>query len=269
MRRFVAILVLVLLALAGCGREDEGDRPAAGPADTGAETGPCAPDEREPPSAPPAPPRGVPKSLLGREWEVLPTSRKIVALTFDCGANAAGVRSIAATLERADAPATFFLTGRWAETFPEAAAQLARRYPVGNHTYSHADLTTLGDAAARAEIRRAERVIERVTGRDPRPFFRFPYGARDERTIGLVNGLGYGSIRWTVDTLGWQGTAGGRSVASVRSRVLDALRPGAIVLMHVGAAPDGSTLDADALPGIIAAIRTRGYRLVDLGEFLD
>jgi hypothetical protein len=37
--------------------------------------------------------------------------------------------------------------------------------------------------------------------------------------------------------------------------------------MHVGSAPDGSTLDADALPSVVAAIRARGYRLVELGAF--
>jgi peptidoglycan-N-acetylglucosamine deacetylase len=50
--------------------------------------------------------------------------------------------------------------------------------------------------------------------------------------------------------------------------VLSSVAPGAIVLMHVGSAPDGSTLDADALPGVIAAIRARGYRLVELGAFV-
>jgi peptidoglycan/xylan/chitin deacetylase (PgdA/CDA1 family) len=57
----------------------------------------------------------------------------------------------------------------------------------------------------------------------------------------------------------------GQSLASVTSRVLGHLQPGEIILMHVGANPnDHSTLDADALPGIINAIRTRGYQFVTL-----
>ncbi|MGH3044901.1 MAG: polysaccharide deacetylase family protein [Gaiellaceae bacterium] len=234
-------------------------------------TSTCAPDERpepptpapEPPSKPPDAP-GVPASLRGAEWEVIPTSRKVVALTFDCGANADGIPAIIAALSAADAPATFFLTGSWARTFPEHARTLGD-HTVGNHTNSHADLTSLGPAAIRSEVRRAERAIRETTGDDPRPLFRFPFGARDARTIGIVNELGYGSIRWTVDTLGWKGLEGGQTVASVRTRVLAALRPGAIVLMHVGSAPDGSTLDADALPSVVAAIRARGYRFVELG----
>ena len=80
--------------------------------------------------------------------------------------------------------------------------------------------------------------------------------------------LDYGSVRWTVDTLGWQGTSGGQSSTTVLNRVLANLQPGEIVLMHVGSHPtDGSTLDADALPAIIREVEARGYRFVDLDDF--
>jgi peptidoglycan/xylan/chitin deacetylase (PgdA/CDA1 family) len=80
-----------------------------------------------------------------------------------------------------------------------------------------------------------------------------------------VNGLGYTSVRWSVDTWGWMGTSEGQSVATVLRRVRQGLRPGAIVLMHVGAARDGSLLDARALPRVITALERRGYRFVTLG----
>jgi peptidoglycan/xylan/chitin deacetylase (PgdA/CDA1 family) len=71
--------------------------------------------------------------------------------------------------------------------------------------------------------------------------------------------LGYGSISWTVDTLGWKGTSGGQSTRTVVARVLNRLRPGQIVLPHVGSHPtDHSTLDADALPTLITELRNRG-----------
>ena len=210
----------------------------------------------------------LPPSLVGSEWDRLPTTRKVVALTFDCGSSAAGVASILKTLHRTDATATFFLTGRFAETYPRRARAIAARYPIGNHTYGHAHLTSLSSSGVVAEVRRAARAIRAAARRDPRPLFRFPYGDRDARTIALVNGLGYGAIGWTVDTLGWQGRSAGRSVGSVVERVLSALRPGAIVLMHAGAAPDGSTLDADALPRLITALRRRGYELVTVRPYV-
>lgn len=213
--------------------------------------------------------RGVPMSLRGTEWTRLPTSEKVVALTFDAGANADGLPKILETLDETGTPATFFLTGGWTQAYPELAQQVADRYPVGNHTMTHPDLTKLSETAVRKEIMGADTVIRDTIGREVRPWFRFPYGARDTRTISAANCLNYGSVRWSVDTLGWKGTSGGQSTATVRTRVLNDLAPGSIVLMHVGSHPtDRSTLDADALRDLIARIEARGYRFVDLDAHL-
>lgn len=207
-------------------------------------------------------------ALTGTEWSRLPTSDPVVALTFDAGANADGVPSILATLQQYGVPATFFLTGQWVQSFPDRAAQIGASpaYTVGNHTYDHPDLTTLSDAQVRAEVDQARSAIASATGRDTYPLFRFPFGARDARTIGILNSLGYGSVRWTVDTLGWEGTSGGQSVDSVVDRVMTAAGAGEIVLMHVGSAPDGSTLDASALPTVIQRLQARGLGFVNLAQ---
>ena len=102
---------------------------------------------------------------------------------------------------------TFFLTGRWVQTYPQLAREIGARYPVANHTYSHQQLPTLNDTTVKREIEQAQLLIRRATGQDPRPLFRFPYGSSDTRTIRIANTLGYATIRWTVDTLGWEGTA--------------------------------------------------------------
>lgn len=206
-----------------------------------------------------AAPAAVARSpLVGQEWSRLPTTRKVVALTFDCGGSSTGVPSVLATLKREHVAATFFVTGRWAEAYPAATRSIAAAFPVGNHTYGHADLTGLSDEAARAQIRDGQTTLARVAGVETRPLFRFPYGARNVRTRGIAASLGYGSVYWTVDTLGWKGRSAGDTSAIVR-RVLDHLVPGEIVLMHVGAATDGSTLDAAALPAVVSAVRARGY----------
>ena len=236
--------------------------PPVTPTQTEAQTT-TSPGEGEPQA-----PHPLAASLLGHELEQLATERKVVALTFDAGANAAGVPSILATLRRTGVVGTFFLTGRWVQMYPQLARQIGGRYPVANHTYSHQQLPHLATAAVHSEIERAQSLIRIATGQDPRPLFRFPYGSSDRRTIRIVNTLGYTAIRWTVDTLGWEGTTRGQSAASVTSRVLAALKPGEIVLMHVGSPPDGSTLDANALPQIIRRIRQRGYSFVAITDFL-
>ena len=211
----------------------------------------------------------LPSELVGIEWYALPTKAKIVALTFDCGANADGIPAIFDTLARKKAPASFFLTGHWAETFQNKAASIGTRFAVGNHTYDHPDLTQLGRKKIRRELLKAGRRIVRYTNVDPHPLFRFPFGASDGRTVRIVNQLGYGSIRWTIDTLGWKGADAGITTRSIVKRVMAGLRPGAILLMHVGSAPDGSTLDADALPKLIRKIRKAGYRFVRLDRFIS
>jgi peptidoglycan/xylan/chitin deacetylase (PgdA/CDA1 family) len=106
-------------------------------------------------------------------------------------------------------------------------------------------------------------MIQRATGRDTRPYFRFPYGSRNSRTLRLVNGLGYASVRWTVDTWGWMGLSQ-QSVPGAIRRVTDNLVPGEIVLMHLGSSRDHSTIDSNALPAVIRLVRARGYRFVTL-----
>ena len=192
----------------------------------------------------------------------------MIALTFDGGGSDGGAASILQTLADTGTPGTFFLTGDFVDAFPVTALTIASTHPVGNHTQNHPDLTTLSDAGVREEIRPGAASIREVTGTDPRPYFRFPFGAVDARTIRLVNAECYVPFRWTVDTLGWKGTTE-MSAARVRQRVIDGATPGGIILMHLGAHPDdGSTLDADALPAIIAGLTERGYTFVTLEGLL-
>lgn len=213
------------------------------------------------PSTPVSPP---PPAITGRVVSRLSTSKKVVALTFDGGSGAQGVESVLATLTREHVPATFFVTGAFADANPALCVRMARFGPVGNHTSSHPHLPQLSDGQVRAQVASGQTAILRGIGKDPRPQFRFPFGDYDTRTLRLVNDLGYSAYGWSVDTLGWKGRDAGISVAQVAARVAAARTPGEIVLMHLGAAPDGSTLDASALPQIIAEARFAGYGFVTL-----
>jgi peptidoglycan/xylan/chitin deacetylase (PgdA/CDA1 family) len=213
---------------------------------------------------------GLPQWLLGREWTSIPTTRPVVALTFDAGGDAAGVRSILHTLSARHARATFFFTGEWVQRYPYKAARIAETYRIGDHSMTHPHFTRLGEPRIRRQVLRSAAVIRNVTGANPAPLFRFPFGDRNARTIRIVNSIGYVPVGWTVDTLGWEGTYSGISATSIVRRVLANLQPGEIVLMHVGANPkDHSTLDADALPRLIHALRSHGYRLVTLNALLN
>jgi peptidoglycan/xylan/chitin deacetylase (PgdA/CDA1 family) len=212
-----------------------------------------------------------PGSLVGKDVERIPTSNPVVALTFDAGANADGLAAILDTLARENIRATFFLTGNFATTYPDQTRRIVNAgHRVGNHSIDHPHFAALSDSQIRAQISSAGTTIRSVSGVSPAPLFRFPYGERDARTIAAVNSAGYIAVRWTVDSLGWQGTMEGtRSASFVSERVLAAAVPGEIVLMHVGAHPtDHSTLDAEALPAIVGGLRARGYSFVTLNALV-
>ena len=200
---------------------------------------------------------------------MLPTAERRVALTIDAGDNGEGADRMLRTLVDSGARATFFLAGIWVERFTELAREIAARFPVGNHTYGHEFLTSLPDERVEEEITRGERVIEAALRVNPKPLFRFPYADSDARTTAIARGLGYTPIGWTVDTGGWRGVTGGTSVERVLQQILRGLRPGAIYLIHVGAAKDGATIDADMLPMAIREIRNRGYGFATIDEFMS
>lgn len=200
----------------------------------------------------------VPGALApGREYSTVPGKARTVAFTFDAAYDPQPLGDILAALDAADAPATFFLTGEFVADFPDAVTRIVRAgHPIGNHSYSHPDFTTLSDAQIRSQLERTAARITTAGAADPRPLFRFPYGARNDRTLATVGDAGYASVYWTIDTLDWMPE---RTPAQVKAAVLDHLRPGAIILMHVG-----SRQTASVLPALIQEVRDQGYTLVDL-----
>ncbi|MGC5585221.1 polysaccharide deacetylase family protein [Ornithinimicrobium sp. W1665] len=230
------------------------------------------------PTTPPAPPPTTPApdpavtvgAWAGLDVEAFDTDRAVVALTFDGGASDAALSSILGTLAQEGVPATFFVTGDFARAYPGGVTAIARAgHPVGNHSDTHVSFPDSTNAQIHDQLVRADAAISALTGRATAPLFRFPFGDRTPLDVEVVNAEGYVPIRWTVDTLGWQGTSGGITTAVVRERVRDTARRGQVVLMHVGAHPeDGSTLDADALPGMIEDLRAMGYGFTTVPQLL-
>jgi len=139
---------------------------------------------------------------LAGEVDRGPRGKHEVALTFDGGAEAECFDDLIAALANAHVNSTFFITGRFAHAHANCAAEITKRgHEVGNHTWSHLNLTEQRNEVVRDEITRAERAIIQVSGQDPKPRWRAPYGARDERVLKIAKNLGYRSIYWTLDSL--------------------------------------------------------------------
>jgi len=95
-------------------------------------------------------------------------------------------------LESAHMSNSFFIIGRFTHEHSDCAAEITKHgHEVGNHTWRHFNLTQQSDNVVRDEITRAERAIVQVSGQSPRPRWRAPYGARDERVLKIAASLGY------------------------------------------------------------------------------
>ncbi|KOU13661.1 transposase [Streptomyces sp. WM6372] len=211
------------------------------------------------------------RSLFASENRGIRTAERVVAVTFNAAWNDAGLDPVLDELTRRHAPATFFLTGDFADRYPQVVRRIAAAgHGLGNHSYSHPYFQDLTAAGRRDEVRAADRALRTAgAGGALTPYFRFPYSETSPAYITEVNALGFADIEFTADTNGYMGTEGGMTVDRAVSRALDALRPGAILQMHVGA-HEGRTevLDAQALPRILEAISARGYRVIDVRTLL-
>jgi peptidoglycan/xylan/chitin deacetylase (PgdA/CDA1 family) len=193
-----------------------------------------------------------------------------VALTFDAGADRGYAASILRTLERNHIPASFGMTGKWAQANPDLVKRMARdRDSFVNHTFDHRSFTGLSTRLAPLtpaqrtwEIQQTERIVHRLTGATTKPYFRPPFGDWDSATLALAGRLGYSfMVMWTIDSLGWEHL----SAPAILQRCLSLMHPGSIVLMHVGI----QSHDAQALQPLVDSLRARAYRFVTVPELVS
>jgi len=196
-----------------------------------------------------------------------------VALTFDAEhpdrswCPSGNADRILDALGSAGARATFFVQGRWAEAYPHLARRIADEgHLVGCHSHYHAAMPFLSDDGLAGDLRAAGRAIETATGRDPRPWFRCPWGdgADDPRVLSAIATDGYRHVGWHVAVEDWEPDHDGSAIAADVIEGIDAHGDGAVVLLHTW--PGGT---ADALPAILDALADRGAALVTIDRLAD
>ena len=190
-------------------------------------------------------------------WRGDPT-RMQVALTFDDGPNPEKTPALLDALEKAGAPATFFVVGARAEAAPDLLRRMARRGDdVENHSYTHQNMDQIEPIVAEEEMLRANVVIEALTGHMPH-FFRPPGGNGGPSVLKIAGDYGLIGAFWTEDALHYEESAAPDALVRY---VVGHIHPGSIVLMHNG--PDATIT---AVPKLVAALRARGYQLVTLSQ---
>lgn len=209
-----------------------------------------------------ATPPGV-QPVSSTEITIGNTSKKQVALTFDAGGDVAPSSTILGILKNRGVHASWFFTGVWAQQNPALVREVANAgFDIGNHTMTHPDLTTVAGVEECKQLDQANTVISSLAGRSTtRPYFRPPYGSRNDQIRQAAATLGYRTVIWTIDTLDWQTDS---TPARILQIISDNLTPGAIILMHAGSASEAQALDS-----VIPFLQGKGYQLVTLTEDLQ
>lgn len=189
------------------------------------------------------------------------SARKEVALTFDDGPSPF-TGQILDVLRKYKAKGTFFILGNQIEGNPLPLQRiLAEGSAVGNHSWNHADFTTLSTGEIRSQLSEVNGTLS-AKGIPAPKLFRPPYGARDDKVVSEAKKKGMLTVMWDVDTNDYKQPA----PQVIVDTVIQGARPGSIVLMHDGGGGRASTVAA--LPGIIKGLRKRGFKLVTVPQLL-
>lgn len=207
---------------------------------------------------------------LSDTWDVVPldedANEKVVLLTIDDAPENHAVE-MAATLKELDAPAIFFVNGHFLQTEEgKEALQTIHDmgFAIGNHTYSHQQLSLVDESVQKEEILELSQLIEEIIGEKPK-FFRAPHGDNTDFAKELVEDEGMLLMNWTYgyDYFEPYQDAEKLTEAMVTGEGPEVdvpyslLKPGANLLMH------DREWTAAALKDIVNGLREKGYDIVD------
>ena len=186
------------------------------------------------------------------------SNEKAIALTVNVDWGEEYIPDMLKEFKKHDAQVTFFVTGRWAEKNPELLQEMSKAgHSIQNHGYKHLHFNQLAEDQAQEQIKKAEKVIEEITGKKSR-FFASPYGEQSKKLMQAVSGLNYDLIMWSIDTIDWQRPA----PETIIKRVTNRIHNDAIILMH----PTEPTVKA--LPGMLSQLKEEGYKMVTIEKIL-
>jgi peptidoglycan/xylan/chitin deacetylase (PgdA/CDA1 family) len=186
--------------------------------------------------------------------EVVPAKR--VALTFEDGPDPNYTPLILDTLKSRNQVATFFVQGIRAKEYPGLIQRInAEGHLIGNHTWSHPQLTHLSPEDMQLQLQKTQNILEQITGRAPF-LYRPSYGIYNENVISTIN---MPAILWSVDPEDLKY----KDASYITNYVLDHVTDGAIILLH-----DTNAYTTQAISAILDALIAEGYEIVTVDELL-
>ena len=182
--------------------------------------------------------------------------RPMIALTFDDGPGEYTEELINCLVEN-NAKATFFMLGQNVEAYPEIAKELSDAgMELGNHSYSHPDLVTIGAEAAAQQVSNTDAALKAATGFEA-TVMRPPGGSFNDSVKAAIN---HPLIIWSIDTRDWAT----KSEDQTYQVVMDNAQDGSVVLMH-----DIHEWSVKAAIRMIPDLIAKGFKLVTVSELAE
>lgn len=203
----------------------------------------------------------VPPANVGVSYSQVKIDRPVLAMTFDDGPHPSLTPKLLDILKERNVKATFFLVGRNIRAYPEIVRRMvAEGHEIGNHTWTHASLTSRSDAQIRDELKKSDDALMEVAGYKTH-LIRPPYGAINSRIKGLMfSEFGLTTIMWSVDPQDWRRPG----VSVVTSRLVNGAHNGAIMLAH-----DIHPPTIQAVPGMLDQLIAKGYQFVTVSQLIN
>ncbi|MGN0805095.1 MAG: polysaccharide deacetylase family protein [Candidatus Coproplasma sp.] len=184
---------------------------------------------------------------------------KLVSISFDCAWGVDYTDEILKALRVGEVKATWFMVEFWVKNYPDYVKKIDNAgHEIGTHSSTHSYMSKQNAEEIRLELKTSSSAIEKVTGKKVE-LFRPPYGDYDDELISTATEEGYYSIQWDVDSLDWKDL----SATDIAMRVINAVRPGSIILMH-----NNGLHTAEAVPIILETLKNKGYSFVPIGELI-
>lgn len=198
-----------------------------------------------------------PKVEITLPKRVVDPTKPMIALSFDDGPNKKTTIPILDVLKKYKSAATFFILGnRVSNNVNILVRMLEEGSEIGNHSYSHKELTKLSSAELMDQITKTQKAVIAATGITPK-LMRPTYGSYDDN---LKSNVGMPLVLWSVDTLDWKS----RDAKKVTDHVLNNVKDGDIILMH-----DIYDSTAEAVKLLVPQLIDRGYQLVSVSELFE
>ncbi|MBD2863917.1 MULTISPECIES: delta-lactam-biosynthetic de-N-acetylase [Paenibacillus] len=184
---------------------------------------------------------------------------KTLYLTFDNGYENGHTPKILDVLKEKKVPALFFVTGQFIREQPHLLKRMSEEgHRIGNHSWSHPDLTQISDERLASELKQVKDSVAELTGQQEMPFLRPPRGIFSERTLAVSRKLGYINVFWSIAYVDWD-TNKQQGWRHAFDKVTGQLHPGAVILLH-----SVSSDNAEAMGSIIDYAREQGYEFKHL-----